>query len=85
MIDSLTECHLSAMSQQTITKQASVIHANIHAWYILTCIEIHLYPDSKPSTPIFESTVYHFWDTPSSRLLFKTIIMNCLYYNGIPM
>ena len=36
MADSMTECHLSVMSQQTTTatNQASVMHAVIHAWYM---------------------------------------------------
>ena len=36
MAGSMTECHLSLMSQQTTTStnQASVMHAVIHAWYM---------------------------------------------------
>ena len=45
MADSMIECHLSVMSQQTTTatNQASVMHAVIHAWYMSGLISRSVY------------------------------------------
>ena len=45
MADSMTECHLSVMSQQTttVTNQASVMHAVTHAWYMSGLILCSVY------------------------------------------
>ena len=45
MADSMTECHLSVMSQQTTTatNQVSVMHAVIHAWYMSGLISHSVY------------------------------------------
>ena len=45
MADSMTECHLSVMSQQTTTatNQASVIHAVIHALFMSGLISSSVY------------------------------------------
>ena len=54
--DSMTECHLSVMSQQTTTgtNQVSVMHAVIHAWYMSGLISRSVYiaiADSGPRGP----------------------------------
>ena len=45
MADSMTECHLSVMSQQTTTAttRVSVMHAVIHAWYMSGLISCSVY------------------------------------------
>ena len=45
MADSMTECHLSVMSQQTTTatNQARIMHAVIHAWYMYRLISHSVY------------------------------------------
>ena len=54
--DSMTECHLSVMSQQTTTatNRARVMHAVIHAWYMSGLISHSVYiaiVDSGPRGP----------------------------------
>ena len=66
MADSMTECHLSVMSQQTTTatNQASVIHAVIHAWYMSGLISRSVYIALVDFGPgglrYIGSTVYYF-------------------------
>ena len=43
MAYSMTECHLSVMSQQTATNQESVMHAVIQAWYMSALISRSVY------------------------------------------
>ena len=58
--DSMTECHLSVMSQQTTTatNRARVMHAIIHAWYMSGLISHSVYisiTDSGPRGAIYLS------------------------------
>ena len=67
--DSMTECHLSVMSQQTTTatNRARVMHAVIHAWYMSGLISRSVYiliTDSGPRGPRYIGALlylYIYW------------------------
>ena len=63
--DSMTECHLSVMSQQstTATNQARVMHAIIHAWYMSGLISRSVYiaiADSGPRGPRYIGALLYY-------------------------
>ena len=69
--DSMTECHLSVMSQQTTTatNQASVMHAVIHAWYMSGLISRSVYiaiADSGPQRSRYIGSLLYLVQAQSS-------------------
>ena len=67
--DSMTECHLSVISQQTTTatNRARVMHAIIHGWYMSGLISRSVYiaiADSGPQGPRYIGALLYIFYYP---------------------